>query len=86
MQKGGTLTIRGTGNTITNTGTIEARDGSAIQGLLSAAPATGTVLINRGVIGNTNQTASASSSAINVGGGAQVTNSGEILMSGGGQR
>lgn len=90
VRNGGTITIQGAGNTITNSGTIEARDGVAIQGLLTAStgivPATGTVLNNSGVIRNTNDTATSASQAVTLGDGAQVTNSGQIQMSGGGQR
>lgn len=84
--RGGTITIRGAGNTITNTGEINARDGVAIQGRISGQPATGTVLNNSGFIRNTNDTALSPANAVALGDGAQVTNSGLILLSGGGQR
>ncbi|NJD26551.1 MAG: autotransporter domain-containing protein [Betaproteobacteria bacterium] len=84
-QGGGTITIEGAGHTITNTGTIEARDGVAIQGNLFRARAAGVVLNNSGVIRNTNDTATTGHSAVNLGTGSQVTNSGQILMNGGGQ-
>ncbi len=83
---GGTVTIRDAGNTITNSGTIEARDGTAIQGLISGVPATGTVLNNSGVIRNSNDTATTGFNAVSLGDSAQVTNSGTIEMRGGGGR
>jgi outer membrane autotransporter protein len=86
VPKGGTITIRGAGNSITNSGTIAARDGVAIQGLLSGNTATGTVLNNSGTIVTTNDTASVPSAGVVLGDGAQVTNSGQIQMSGGGGR
>ncbi|MCU0990199.1 MAG: hypothetical protein MUE63_11605 [Xanthomonadales bacterium] len=86
VSNGGAVTIRGAGNTINNSGTIEARDGTAIQGLISGDRATGTVLINSGVIRNTNDTAASGHAAVNIGDNAQVTNLGTIEMRGGGAR
>lgn len=86
VSNGGAVTIRGAGNTINNSGTIEARDGTAIQGLISGSRATGTVLTNSGVIRNTNDTAASGHAAVNIGDNAQVTNSGTIEMRGGGTR
>ena len=86
----GTITLTGADNTITNSGTIEARDGIAIQGTRTVT--TGTVLDNSGVIRNSGvilSTADGSrlaSSVVTLGEKSQVTNSGQILMEGGGGR
>jgi autotransporter-associated beta strand protein len=89
----GIVTIRGAGNTIVNNGRIEAQDGAAIQGNRQFAiqgssesgAATGTVLDNRGVISSTaSATATTSYGTVILGAASQVTNSGQILLNGGG--
>lgn len=85
--RGGVITLTGANHTINNTGTIEGRDGIAIQGAVQSSYQASNVTINNsGIIRTTNDTASSPNGTVNLRDGSHIINSGQILLTGGGSR